>query len=148
LSKISEAQYREARAAYDDVMAQVAKDPASASRVAFMARDWHSGVVQRYEQLQKDPGATHPVEIHVARLGDLVVCSNPFELCCEYGIRKNDNRHPDRFPLGGPLPDRSVLTTPSAESLALSGGHTVVTPRPDLVDPLPTPRGVPCPSVV
>ncbi len=68
-------------------MAQVEKDPASASRVAFMARDWHYGVVQRYEQLQKDPGATYPVEIHVVRLGDLVVCSNPFELYCEYGIR-------------------------------------------------------------
>ena len=68
-------------------MAQVEKDPASASRVAFMARDWHYGVVQRYEQLQKDPGATYPVEIHVVRLGDLVACSNPFELYCEYGIR-------------------------------------------------------------
>jgi len=87
LSKISEAQYREARAAYDEVMAQVEKDPASASSVAFMARDWHYGVVRRYEQLQKDPGATYPVEIHVVRLGDLVVCSNPFELFCEYGIR-------------------------------------------------------------
>ncbi len=87
LAKISEAQYREARAAYDAVMAQVEKDPACAARVAFMARDWHYGVVKRYEQLQKDPGATYPVEIHVIRLGDLVVCSNPFELFCEYGIR-------------------------------------------------------------
>jgi hypothetical protein len=87
LSKISEAQYREARKAYDGIMAQVAKDPASASRVAFMARDWHHGVIERYEQLQKDPDATCPVEIHVVRLGDLVVCSNPFELFCEYGIR-------------------------------------------------------------
>ncbi|MCE5269355.1 MAG: hypothetical protein LLG00_15875 [Planctomycetaceae bacterium] len=87
LSKISEAQYREALAAYEGVMAQVEKDPASAARVAFMARDWHHGVVERYEQLQKNPAATYPVEIHVVRLGDLVVCSNPFELYCEYGIR-------------------------------------------------------------
>jgi hypothetical protein len=87
LSKISETQYREARAAYDDIMAKVEKDPASASSVAFMARDWHYGVVKRYEQLQKDPNATYPVEIHVVRLGDLVVCTNPFELFCEYGIR-------------------------------------------------------------
>jgi hypothetical protein len=87
LSRVSEAQYREARAAYNAVLAQVAKDPSSASRVAFMARDWHYGVVQRYGELQKDPGATYPVEIHVVRLGDLVVCSSPFELFCEYGIR-------------------------------------------------------------
>ncbi len=87
LSKISEAQYQEAKAAYENVMAQVEKDPASTATVAFMARDWHHGVMERYEQLQKDPGATYPVEIHVVRLGDLVVCSNPFELFCEYGIR-------------------------------------------------------------
>jgi hypothetical protein len=87
LNRISAAQYREAKQAYDAVMAQVKKDPASAARVAFMARDWHHGVVERYERLQKDPGATYPVEIHVVRLGDVVVCSNPFELFCEYGIR-------------------------------------------------------------
>ena len=87
LNKISEAQYQQALKAYSNVMAQVEKDPACAPRVAFMARDWHYGVVKRYEQLQKNPDATYPVEIHVVRLGDLVVCSNPFELYCEYGIR-------------------------------------------------------------
>ena len=87
LNKVSEAQYQQALAAYNNVMAQVEKDPACASRVAFMARDWHHGVVKRYEQLQKDPDATYPVPIHVVRLGDLVVCTNPFELYCEFGIR-------------------------------------------------------------
>jgi len=87
LNKISEAQYQQALAAYNDVLAKVEQDPASASRVAFMARDWHHGVVKRYEQLQENPDATYPVEVHVVRLGDLVVCSNPFELFCEYGIR-------------------------------------------------------------
>lgn len=87
LSKISEAQYREAQAAYKKVLEEVEKDPACEPRVAFMARNWHYGVVKRYEQQQRDPAATYPVEIHVVRLGDLVVCSNPFELYCEYGIR-------------------------------------------------------------
>jgi hypothetical protein len=87
LNKISEAQYHQAKAEYDKVMAQLEKDRACAPRVAFMAKDWHYGVVRRYEELQKNPGATYPVEIHVVRLGDLVVCTNPFELYCEYGIR-------------------------------------------------------------
>ena len=87
LAQISEAQYLEAKKAYLAVVAKLEEDPASAPRVAFMARDWHRGVVQRYEELQKNAGATYPVEIHVVRLGDLVVCSNPFELFCEYGIR-------------------------------------------------------------
>ncbi|NLF73379.1 MAG: hypothetical protein GX575_30445 [Candidatus Anammoximicrobium sp.] len=87
LNKISETQYQEALAAYNKVLAQLEADPSCAPRVAFMARDWHHGVVKRYEQLQKNPDATYPVEIHVVRLGDLVVCSNPFELYCEYGVR-------------------------------------------------------------
>ena len=87
LAKISEAQYQEALAKYNSVMAQVEKDPACESRVAFMARDWHHGVVERYEQLQEDPAATYPVEIHVVRLGNVVICSNPFEMFCEYGVR-------------------------------------------------------------
>jgi hypothetical protein len=87
LNKISEAQYQQALAEYNKVMEQLDKDPASAPRVAFMARDWHHGVVKRYEQLQANPDAAYPVEIHVVRLGDLVICSNPFELFCEYGIR-------------------------------------------------------------
>jgi len=87
LNKISEAQYQQAQAEYNNVMAQLEKDPSCAPRVAFMAKDWHHGVVRRYEQLQKNPDATYPVEIHVVRIGDLVVCSNPFELYCEYGIR-------------------------------------------------------------
>ena len=87
LNKISESQYRQALAEYNNVIDQVEKDPSCAARVAFMARDWHHGVVQRYEQLQKDPDATYPVEIHVVRIGDVAICSNPFELFCEYGIR-------------------------------------------------------------
>jgi hypothetical protein len=87
LNKITEAQYQQALAEYNKVVAQVEQDPASAARVAFMARNWHHGVVKRYEQLQQNPDATYPVEIHVVRLGDLVICSNPFELFCEYGIR-------------------------------------------------------------
>ena len=87
LNKISEQQYQQALASYNKVIEQVEKDPSCASRVAFMAERWHRGVVERYERLQKDPSATYPVEVHVVRIGDLVVCSNPFELFCEYGIR-------------------------------------------------------------
>lgn len=87
LNKISEADYEKARAAYEKVLAQLEEDPTCAPRVAFMARDWQHGVVKRYELLQKDPNATYPAEIHVVRIGDIVVCSNPFELFCEYGIR-------------------------------------------------------------
>ena len=131
LCKISAEQYQEAQAAYDKVMAQLEKDPACAPRVAFMARDWHYGVVKRYQELQKNPQATHPVEIHVVRLGDLVVCSNPFELFCEYGIRiKARSKGTQTFVL---QLSGSGSYLPTARALA--GGHYSAVPQSNIVGP-------------
>ncbi len=131
LCKISETQYREARAAYDEVLAQVAQDPACAAAVAFMARDWHYGVVQRYEQLQQDPGATYPVEIHVVRIGDLVVCSNPFELFCEYGIRIKARSPATQTFIVQMSGFGSYLPT----ERALAGGHYSAVPQSNIIGP-------------
>ena len=148
LNKISEAQYQQALTAYNKVMAQVEKDPACASRVAFMARDWHHGVLKRYEQLQKDPGATYPVEIHVVRLGDLVVCSNPFELFCEYGIRiKARSQATQTFILqmsgfGSYLPTEraqaggSYSAIPQSNIIGPEGGQMMVDETVEIIDEL------------
>ena len=148
LNKISEAQYQQALTAYNNVMAQVEKDPACASRVAFMARDWHHGVLKRYEQLQKDPGATYPVEIHVVRLGDLVVCSNPFELFCEYGIRiKARSQATQTFILqmsgfGSYLPTEraqaggSYSAIPQSNIIGPEGGQMMVDETVEIIDEL------------
>ena len=131
LNKISEAQYQSALTAYNNVMAQVEKDPACASRVAFMARDWHYGVVKRYEQLQKNPDATYPVEIHVVRLGDLVVCSNPFELYCEYGIRiKARSKATQTFIL-----QMSGFGSYLATARAQAGGSYSAIPQSNIISP-------------
>ena len=131
LNKISEAQYQQALAAYNNVMAQVEKDPACAPRVAFMARDWHYGVVKRYEQLQKNPDATYPVEIHVVRLGDLVVCSNPFEMYCEYGIRiKARSQATQTFIL-----QMSGFGSYLPTERALAGGHYSAVPQSNVIGP-------------
>jgi len=148
LNKISEAQYQEALAAYKKVVAQVEKDPACASRVAFMARDWHHGVVKRYEELQKNPDATYPVEIHVVRLGDLVVCSNPFELFCEYGIRiKARSKATQTFILqmsgfGSYLPTAraqaagSYSAIPQSNVIGPEGGQMLVDKTVEVIDEL------------
>ena len=131
LAKISDAQYQEALTKYNNVMAQVEKDPACASRVAFMARDWHHGVVKRYEQLQKGPAATYPVEIHVVRLGDLVVCSNPFELFCEYGIRiKARSKATQTFIL-----QMSGFGSYLPTERAQAGGHYSAVPQSNVIGP-------------
>ncbi len=131
LATISETQYQEALSKYNNVMTQVEKDPACASRVAFMARDWHHGVVKRYEQLQKDPAATHPVEIHVVRLGDVVICSNPFELFCEYGVRiKARSKATQTFVL-----QMSGFGSYLPTERALAGGHYSAVPQSNVIGP-------------
>jgi hypothetical protein len=44
-----------------------------------------SRVLDRYEIQQTEP--TLPVEVHVVRLGDLVIATNPFELYLDFGIQ-------------------------------------------------------------
>jgi hypothetical protein len=148
LYRITEAQYQQALAEYNRVVAQVEKDPASAARVAFMARNWHHGVVRRYEQLQQNPDATHPVEVHVVRLGDLVICSNPFELFCEYGIRiKARSKATQTFILqmtgfGSYLPTERALAggsysaIPQSNVIGPEGGQMLVDETVAIIDEL------------
>ena len=131
LNKISEEQYQQALAAYNKVIEQVEKDPSCAARVAFMARDWHHGVVKRYEELQKNPDATYPVEIHVVRIGDLVICSNPFELFCEYGIRiKARSKATQTFIL-----QMSGFGSYLPTERAQAGGHYSAIPQSNVIGP-------------
>ncbi len=148
LSKISEDQYQKAKADFERVMAQVEKDPSCAPQVAFMARDWHHGVVQRYEELQKNPAATYPVEIHVVRLGDVAICSNPFELFCEYGIRiKARSKATQTFILqmsgfGSYLPTAraqaagSYSAIPQSNVIGPDGGQMLVDKTVEIIDGL------------
>ncbi len=46
---------------------------------------WNQRVIDRYRQQQ--PGQTYSVELHVIRLGDVAICTNPFELFTMYGIQ-------------------------------------------------------------
>ncbi|TVS14570.1 MAG: hypothetical protein EA424_18935 [Planctomycetaceae bacterium] len=45
----------------------------------------HERVVERFELQKTDP--TAPIEVHVARLGDVAFASNPFELYLDYGVQ-------------------------------------------------------------
>ena len=46
---------------------------------------WFQGVADRFEKQKAQP--TQPVELHVIRLGDLAVATNPFEFYLDFGIR-------------------------------------------------------------
>lgn len=50
-----------------------------------LERMWQRQVLDRYERQDENPYYT--MELHAIRLGDVAICTNPFELYTEYGIR-------------------------------------------------------------
>jgi len=54
---------------------------------AFVTRKWHQRTVDRFEQQQAGESPTFPVNLHVIRLGDVAIATNPFELFTDYGVQ-------------------------------------------------------------
>ena len=48
---------------------------------------WYEGTVRRFEAQKAEPNPTCEAEIHVVRIGDAVICTNPFELFTDYGVQ-------------------------------------------------------------
>jgi len=80
--KITEAEVRSARAACDAVEKKPAEKRDSGDVTKLR---WHRGVVDRYERPEEF--ASYPVELHVLRLGDVAIATNPFELFLDYGVQ-------------------------------------------------------------
>lgn len=84
--KVSSREYLFARAERDKYAAMIEADPATAEKVRGR-ETWNANVVRRYEKQQEIPDRVMETEVHVLRLGDVVICTNPFELYTDYGIR-------------------------------------------------------------
>ncbi len=63
---------------------QVAKLTAQGARG--LGLHWNQGIVTRYEMQQAGKGV-HPTEVHVVRIGDIAICTNPYELFTDFGVR-------------------------------------------------------------
>jgi hypothetical protein len=83
---VTEAQCAEAKAVYNKDAAQIAVDPKAADQV-YAQMKWYGSVVTRFEKQKTDPQPKYEMELHVLRIGDVVVCTNDFELFTDYGIR-------------------------------------------------------------
>ncbi len=82
---------------------------------------WHQEVVDRYERQKTNPH--YSAEIHVLRLGDVAVATNPFELFTDFGIQmKSKSKAEQTFviQLVGP---GGYVPTPKA---ARGGGYSAI----------------------
>jgi hypothetical protein len=84
---------------------------------------WHGGVVKRYERQQAGMPVSFPMELHVIRLGDIAIATNPFELYTDYGIQikaRSPAQQTFLIQLAGP---GSYLPSPRG---AAGGGYSAI----------------------
>mgnify|MGYP001132313870 CR=1 FL=1 len=77
---VTEEEAAEARAFFDGLDEDDKLDPQKC-----LERAWQQQVLDRYGRQDKNPYYT--MELHAIRLGDIAICTNPFELYTEYGVR-------------------------------------------------------------
>jgi hypothetical protein len=83
---VTEQEYIFCKSERDKAAAIMAAD--SSAAVDELGRmTWNRDVVYRYEKQKVDPHQEITAEIHVIRIGDVVLCTNQFELFTDYGIR-------------------------------------------------------------
>jgi len=83
---VTQAEYDEAKVAVEKAAVQIEQNP-DAAEPEYRRMKWYQVTVDRFERQKTDPKPTHEVELHVVRIGDVAICTNPFELFTDYGIR-------------------------------------------------------------
>ena len=121
-------EHAEAKRAYAKVAANVEKDLKTANHEhrRMLKCGW---IIDRFERQKTDP--TLPVELHVLRIGDVAICTNPFELYTEFGIRiKGRSKASQTFVVQLVGPGKYL---PTAQ--AVRGGHYSTQVSSNLVGP-------------
>lgn len=82
IRKITEAELERAKQEYNRLMD---KQPIDEQSTDFSHLRRNKSVIDRYEKQEENP--FFKIELHVIRLGDIAIASNPFELFLDYGMR-------------------------------------------------------------
>ena len=57
------------------------------SKSDYWTQSLYRSIIERYMAQQKGEGTTYKMELHVLRLGDVAIATNPFELFLDYGVQ-------------------------------------------------------------
>jgi hypothetical protein len=84
--KVTDEEYHFSMTERDKYSALIAANPKLAEE--HLARvTWNADVVKRYNMQKSNPNLDYKTEIHVVRIGDIVLCTNQFEFFTDYGLR-------------------------------------------------------------
>lgn len=125
---ITEPEYAEAKKAYDVLAAKV-----KLVGQDYWRKRWNKRVVDRFVAQKKGP-TFNPVEMHVLRLGDVAIATNPFELYTDYGMQIQGRSPASQtvlIQLASPVDKGFYLPTPRA----LAGKGYSAIPQSNLVGP-------------
>lgn len=83
---ITRDEYFESQKVVEDTEAEIKADPRKKDQL-YAKSTWFGDVMKRYELQKNNPNPTYKTEVHVIRIGDIVICTNQFELFTDFGIR-------------------------------------------------------------
>ena len=122
---VTEKEFADAKAFCDAQANEEELDPRNS-----LERMWSRQTVDRYKRQSTNPYYT--MELHAMRLGDVAICTNPFELYTEYGVRiKARSKAVQTFVVQLACASGAYLPTEEA----VQGGHYSTEVHSNLVGP-------------